>query len=98
LQRNPLLRSRIVVERAAGSSEAKRIEVLQALVREGVESLQSSPREAKWYRALDRTYLHPAPTQESAAELLDLPFGTFRRHLKAGIKRVAELLWQQEIS
>jgi long-chain acyl-CoA synthetase len=31
------------------------------------------------------------------AELLDLPFSTYRRHLKAGLTRVAELLWQKEI-
>lgn len=54
--------------------------------------------EAKLYRALYRTYLHPAPTQEQAAELLNLPFSTFRRHLKTGIARVTDILWQREIS
>jgi predicted DNA-binding protein (UPF0251 family) len=41
--------------------------------------------------------LHPVPTQEQAAELLDLPFSTFRRHLKHGVTRVAEILWQWEL-
>jgi hypothetical protein len=28
---------------------------------------------------------------------MDVPFSTFRRHLKSGVSRVCELLWQQEI-
>jgi hypothetical protein len=97
LQNNPLLRSRLVLERAAHSSE-ERIAALQTLVKEAAESLQSSPREEKLYRALYRTYLHPAPTQEQAAELLNLPFSTFRRHLKTGVARVTDILWQREIN
>ncbi|MCC7354900.1 MAG: ATP-binding protein [Anaerolineae bacterium] len=97
LRSNPLLRSRLVVEQTrARGGNSERIAALQALVREASESLQSSPREAKLYRALYHTYLHPAPTQEQAAELLDLPFSTYRRHLKEGIARVADFLWQRE--
>lgn len=99
LHQSPLLQSRLVVRQVtAKADKVKRVDALQTLVVKAAESLQSSPREAKLYRALDRTYLHPAPTQELAAELLDLPFGTFRRHLKAGIARVVDVLWQQEIS
>lgn len=98
LNNNPLLRSRLVVELAPKAAIAERIMALQALIKEAAESLQLSPREEKFYRALYRTYLHPAPTQEQAAESLDLPFSTFRRHLKAGVKRVADILWQQEIN
>jgi len=46
---------------------------------------------------LYHTCLHPAPTQEQAAELLDLPFSTYRRHLKTAIERVNDVLWQREI-
>jgi long-chain acyl-CoA synthetase len=42
--------------------------------------------------------LQPAPTQEVAAELLDLPFSTYRRHLKSAIERLTEVLWNQELS
>lgn len=98
LQNNPLLRSRLVVERAAASGSEERIAALQALVKEAAESLQSSPRSEKLYRALYHTYLHPASTQEQAAELLDLPFSTFRRHLKTGVARLTDILWQREIS
>lgn len=98
LRRNPLLRSRLVLERSrAHASEAERIATLQALVQEAAEALQASPRELKCYRALYHTYLNPAPNQEQAAELLDLPFSTFRRHLKTGVTRAAELLWRREV-
>jgi predicted DNA-binding protein (UPF0251 family) len=86
-----------VVERVTTHGIAESIAALQALIQAAAESLQTSPREAKYYRALDRTYLHPVPTQEQAAELLDLPFSTFRRHLKAGVMRVTDILWHHEI-
>lgn len=99
LHNNPLLRSRLVVEQVAfKANTTERIAALQTLVQEAAESLQTLPREAKYYRALYQTYLHPALTQEQAAELLDLPFSTFRRHLKAGVMRVANILWRREIT
>jgi hypothetical protein len=98
LRANPLLRSRLVVERVGGqAAPVERASTLQALIKEAAETLQAVPREAKLYRALHHTYLQPAATQEQAAEVLDLPFSTYRRHLKAGQTRLAELLWQQEI-
>jgi hypothetical protein len=98
LRANPLLRSRIVVERVgAASALGERAAALQTLVTEAAESLRSSPRQEKSYQALYHTYIHPAPTQEAASEMLDLPFSTFRRHLKAGMIRVTEMLWQLEI-
>jgi hypothetical protein len=98
LGNNPLLRSRVVVEKViAKVSTAERIAALRNLIKEVAESFQSTPRDDKLYRALYRTYLHPTPTQEQAAELLDLPFSTYRRHLKTGVMRVADILWQREI-
>jgi hypothetical protein len=98
LHQNPLLHSRLVVERVATqASQQSRIATLQALVKEAAETLNSSPRETKSYQALYHTYLHPAPTQEQAAEIINLPFSTFRRHLKTGITRVTDILWQREI-
>jgi hypothetical protein len=95
---NPLARSRLVIDRVGLSAEARqRVATLQAIVRSTAEALQSSPRDAKLYRAVYHTYLQPAPTQEQAAELLDVPFSTYRRHLKAGIQRLTEMLWQQEL-
>lgn len=98
LQANPLLRSRLVAEQAGSNAGAvARAGVLQVLVKEVVEALQSSPRQAKLFQALYHTYLQPVSTQEKAAELLDLPFSTYRRHLTEGITRATELLWQREI-
>ncbi len=47
--------------------------------------------------AVYHPYLQPAPTQEQAAELLDVPFSTYRQHLKSGWQRIAEMLWQAEV-
>jgi hypothetical protein len=98
LNGNPLLRSRFVMDVAgADADEPKRIDTLLTLLKETAESLQSAPRESKFYRALYRTYFNPAASQEQAAEILGLPFSTYRRHLKSGITQVTDLLWQREI-
>jgi hypothetical protein len=95
LQHNPLLRSRLLLE---STKTEDKVKALQYFLSEIVNSWQSTPKDAKLYRVLNRTYFHPAPTQEQAAELLDLPFSTYRRHLKAAIKRLTEVLWEREIS
>jgi hypothetical protein len=59
--------------------------------------VKSDPRAESQYRVLDRTYLHPAPSQEKAAELLDLPFSTYRRYRDRGIEAITEWLWDREI-
>ena len=98
LRGNPLLSSRIVAEGLdADADEAERIEMLLALLHEVVDILKDAPRQEKAYRALDRTYFRPAASQEQAAELLDLPYSTFRRHLKAGVEEITAMLWQREI-
>ncbi|HVF11139.1 MAG TPA: hypothetical protein VNA16_10070 [Abditibacteriaceae bacterium] len=98
LRDSPLLQSRLIEDRAGShSTHAERVDALQTVLREACDALQTSPRQAKLYRALYHTYLHPAPTQEQAAELMDVPFSTFRRHLKSGVAQVVENLWHQEI-
>ena len=98
LQGSPLLSARVVAAHLDGEAdEAERIEALVALLRETAEALKEVPRQDKAYRALDRTYFRPAPSQEQAAELLDLPYSTFRRHLKAGIDELTAMLWRREI-
>ena len=98
LTSNPLLRSHLVAERVNPDPKpADRVETLRAILNEAASKLQSNPRDEKLFRALDHTYFHPASTQEAAAEQLDLPFSTYRRHLTAGIQRLTEMLWQQEI-
>jgi hypothetical protein len=98
LRQNPLTRSRMVGDTVGSqSSDAARVEALRRLLREGIERFQGTPRDTKLYRALYHTYLQPAPSQEQAAEILDLPFSTFRRHLKRGIERLTDHLWHHEI-
>ena len=95
---NPLLRSRLVSEAgASGKGSKERTEILKSKIKEAAEALRVHPRDEKLFRALDQTYLHPAPNQEAAAELLDLPFSTYRRHLTSGVRRLTEILWRQEI-
>ena len=92
LAANPLLRSRMVRDRPGDAVDA-----LRDLVEDAVESLRADPRDARLLRALDRTYVRPAPTQEAAAELLGLPFSTYRGHLTRGVERVVDRLWQREL-
>ncbi|HEX9596003.1 MAG TPA: hypothetical protein VF982_03930, partial [Anaerolineales bacterium] len=98
LHNSPLLRSRLVVERVGlQADEVSRTNELLSLLHMAADSLQASPRDIKLYRVLHHTYFQPAVTQEMAAELLDLPFSTYRRHLKKAVERTTEILWQQEI-
>lgn len=99
LRTNPLLRSRLVLDRAGGhADEGTRIATLQALLQEAAEALRRSPRHERWYRALHHSYLRPALSQEQAAEAMDVPFSTFRRYLVQGLKELTDFLWRQEIS
>jgi hypothetical protein len=83
-----------VVSDRSGDARPER---LRSLLDEAAASLRDHPRDEKLYRALEATYLHPAPTQEAAAERLGLPFSTYRRHLTAGVDRVTGWLWQREL-
>jgi hypothetical protein len=94
LTTSPLLRTRAV---SAVAEDAPSPARLQKLLREAVATLAAHPRDAKLHRALWHTYVEPAPTQEQAAELLDLPFNTYRYHLAKGIERVTDWLWQREL-
>ncbi|WP_454195254.1 ATP-binding protein [Nocardia sp. Marseille-Q1738] len=89
LDDNPLNRSRLVVE--SGKSLAEVLaDAAQSLLRErGGEKL---------HRAVSVTYFKGAPTQEVAAELLGLPFSTYRRHVSTAVERMSELLWHHELN
>lgn len=98
LHNNPLLQSRLVIDRAGTkASTTERVTALQVVLKEAAEPMQASPRDVKFYRVLYHTYFHPAPTQEQAAELLDVPFSTYRRHLKTAVEQLTETLWLREV-
>jgi hypothetical protein len=95
LSRNPLVRTRLVCDRAR--DEESGAATLEALVGAAVETLREHPRDDKLWRAVERTYVHPATTQERAAAALGLPFSTYRRHLTQGVDRVVACLWDLEV-
>ena len=95
LSRNPLLRTRLV--RDPAGTEEPSAAALEALVCAAVETLREHPRDDKLWRAVERTYVRPATTQERAAAALGLPFSTYRRHLTQGVDRVVAWLWDQEV-
>jgi len=95
LLRNPLLRTRLVHDRAGDHEPGAA--TLERLVGAAVEILGEHPRDDKLWRAVERTYVRPAATQERAAAALGLPFSTYRRHLTQGVDRVVAWLWDQEI-
>ncbi len=98
LSDNPLLYSRLVTDVVGRDADPpERTEALQSLIEETTERLSDDPRDEKYYRAVHRTYIRPAPTQERAAEQLGVPFSTFRRHLNRGLERVTEMLWEKEV-
>jgi len=95
LSRNPLLRTRLVCDRIA--DEEPSAATLETLVVAAVATLGEHPRDDKLWRAVERTYVRPAATQERAAAALGLPFSTYRRHLTQGVDRVVARLWEQEV-
>lgn len=95
LARNPLLGTRLV-QQAAGTDEPDAA-CLEGLVSEAIGALRQHPRDDRLLRAVEATYLAPAPTQEAAAARLGLPFSTYRRHLTQGTERIVSWLWEREV-
>jgi len=92
LAAGPLLGSRLA-EGPAGSGVAG----LRGTLLRGVAAVGRRPRGAGLQRVIDRTFVRAAPTQEAAAEVLGLPFSTYRRHLATALDELVELLWAVEI-
>ena len=95
LARNPLLRTRLLADAAAGDHRDSA--VLDRVLRAAVATLAQDPRDDKQYRAVEQTYLRRTVTQEGAAARLGLPFSTYRRHLSQGVARVVAWCWDREI-
>jgi hypothetical protein len=72
-------------------------EGLRATLETGVRALADRPRGDSSAAVLNRTYVRAAPTQEAAAEVLGLPFSTYRRHLAKALEELTDLLWAVEI-
>ena len=63
----------------------------------GIARLAEEPKGEPLRRVLDRTYLCGTPSQEAAAEVLGLPFSTYRRYLARATTRLVDLLWAVEV-
>jgi len=92
LASSDLLRARVAA--AAGEPSA---ETLRALLKQVIDEVGREPRGTQPHDALVAAYLSGAPTQEAAARRLGVPFGSFRRHLRRGVDRVSDLLWEREL-
>jgi hypothetical protein len=92
LRYSPLLDTGLV---PGGLGESERVAALREAIADAAAELEASPRDRRAFRALHHTYLRPAATQQAAADLLDLPMSTFRRHLAEGVGLLTDLLWQR---
>jgi hypothetical protein len=97
LAENPLLDGRLVEQRAGRDAPLEqRLAALRALLQESVLDLARTPRTEPAYKALHHTYIDPEPTQLLAAEAARMSFGTYRRHLAAGLDELAIALWLRD--
>lgn len=90
---NPLVASRVVRDGSGVDGPDK----LARTIREAFEALDDHPRTERARRAVERTYLRGAVTQEAAAEVLDMAFSTYRRHLARGVDLLVDRLWRWEL-
>lgn len=93
LAANPLVHCELV---RRDSDETPANQLLEA-VAEAVARVEEDPPNRRAARAVDRTYLRPGATQEAAAEVLSMPFSTYRRHLALGVGLVVDRLWDWEV-
>jgi hypothetical protein len=70
---------------------------VRATILAAVGRLAGEPKGDQLRAVLNRTYVRAAPNQEAAAEVLGLPFSTYRRHLGRAVEQVTEVLWSMEI-
>jgi len=109
LANNPLCRSRLVMAcqgmvstRSDGDAElaqpSPEVQRLRTLLEAAAQSLRGGAKDERLFQVLERTYLEPALTQDIAAELVGLPFSTYRRYLGAAVSRVVAWLWERELT
>jgi hypothetical protein len=90
---SPLLRSRLLARPGAEATAAD----LRAVLERGIAATAANPATARYAAVVEVTHLRRDTTQEAAAARLDLPFSTYRRHLRAGTEALAAVLWEWEL-
>jgi hypothetical protein len=92
LAANPLVGSVL-----AATPHGPSADQLRTTIDSAVAYLGNQPKGDQLCAVLNRTYLRPAPTQEAAAEVLDLSLSTYRRYLAKALEQLTDLLWTIEI-
>ncbi|MFI5897402.1 hypothetical protein ACIA5D_45655 [Actinoplanes sp. NPDC051513] len=92
LAANPLVGSALATGPTGPSTDQ-----LRATIETAVDHLGNQPKGDQLRAVLYRTYVRAAPTQEAAAEVLDLPLSTYRRYLAKALDQLADILWAVEI-
>lgn len=90
--------SELLTSNLVADGEADPTNALAQLLRDTIAGLSAERGGDEHRRVLERTYLSGTPSQEAAAEVLDLPFSTYRRHLVRAIERLVEVLWDRELA
>jgi hypothetical protein len=93
LAASPLMGSSLAALSTAVEPGGASAERLRATIEGAIGCLGDQPLEA----VLRRTFVRGAPTQEAAAEVLGLPFSTYRRHLAKAVEQLTDVLWAVEI-
>jgi hypothetical protein len=88
---------RLTTNPLTSSSLADGAARLRTTLETAIACLRDEPKGGTLSAVLDRTFVRGAPTQEAAAEVLGLPFSTYRRHLARAIEELTDLLWAVEI-
>lgn len=97
LTKNPLLKSKFVRENSGDEkSEIDLALTLADKLVKAIATLESSPKEEALHRVLYRTFINPVGSQEQTADFLYMSFSTYRRQVKKGVERVADILWLEE--
>jgi hypothetical protein len=61
-----------------------------------IAQLENSPKDETLHRVMYRTFINPVGGQEQTADFLYLSFSTYRRYVKKGVERIADMLWLEE--
>lgn len=94
---NALLKSHFVQQ--ANEDEPTDINLALTLadkLTKAIASLENSPKDESLHRVLYRTFINPVGSQEQTADFLYMSFSTYRRQVKKGVERVADILWLEE--
>ena len=94
---NVLLKSKFVQK--ANNDEPTDLNLALSLadkLSKAVASFENSPKDESLHRVLYRTFINPVGSQEQTADFLYMSFSTYRRQVKRGVERIADILWLEE--